>query len=1278
MRWLKRVLLGLLSLLLLLAALIAGVDIALNSEAGRIVAARQINKYAGSMVRISGLGGHFPADIKLARLDIMDGQGAWLTGAGLELRWSPLALLHGNLAVQALTAQSLAVARPPAYPAAARQKKGGGLSWPPLRIRLARLEITTLSLPASLAGADTKLHVAGAADIHNLQTAKLDLDAGTPDRQAEYRLSGALTPETIALALALQEPPGGLLGHLAGAGISQPLSAGITIDGPRDHAPLTGAVTWGPARLSLAGTLGLNFQSPSADVTLTVPDLTPVAALARQRLSGRLTVNLWATSPDAGKTASAALRAQADISQTPSGMKELLTGETRLNAQAKLADGVLAISKLTLDGPQFNAQASGQLSQKTIDLTLNAALPRLAALAPQLTGAIALNSHFYGDPDDLSAEAALTGNATAPDVPSGPFSFTLKAAHLPQTPRGSLTGDGTLAGSQLALAAAFARDAQGNLSLGLTRADWKSLRATAQLSLAAGAALPTGTAHFALASLSDLDLFTGTRLQGAVKGDFSYQTGRNFGLDVTAKNLIALSSLGAINGTLNAEGEPAALGVKLDASIARLMSYPARLSLAGTLNLPAASAHLANLTAQWRGIPARLLGPADIETRPGLTVHHLNLALGKGSVALDGTLSPGLNAQAAVKNFDLTMAKLALPSIDAAGLVNLTADITGTPKAPLGKLTVKASGLRYMSKATAGLPAIALSGTAALKGGSTDLDLTADAGAAGNVTARGTVPFSLAGPMNLALTARLNLQPLNPALAAQGVAATGTVNASAQLRGTPRTPSGQISLAARNLHATTGGAAVLPPAAINARADIAKQSAALNLTVKAGQDIDLTANGTAPLSMTGPLNLALAGRLDLRVLDPILSASGTLIRGIVTTRLQVTGTPRAPIPNGTLRLAQGSVADIPSGLNLTAINASLAAANRLITLQSLSATAGKGSLTGHGTIDAGAASMPVNFVLNAHNATLLSSDLITETLDTALTWRGALKGSSLLGGRIDILKANINIPKSLPPSVANLPIHNASAPPPPARPHPPAPPVNLALDVRAKNQIFIRGDGLFAELGGHIKVGGTLADPQPSGGFKLIRGNFSLAGKALEFTSGQIEFNGGGFIPALDLEATTTTSNNGTATLVVGGTAEKPQITLTSSPPLPSDEILAQLLFGQSSSSLSPFQAASLAAALAQIAGVGGGASPLDSVRNALGLDQLSIGSSSTGMPSVQAGRYVMPGVYVGASQAANGQGTTANVEINLYKGLKLQTSTGTDSSGQDGSSVGLSYQFNY
>jgi translocation and assembly module TamB len=186
----------------------------------------------------------------------------------------------------------------------------------------------------------------------------------------------------------------------------------------------------------------------------------------------------------------------------------------------------------------------------------------------------------------------------------------------------------------------------------------------------------------------------------------------------------------------------------------------------------------------------------------------------------------------------------------------------------------------------------------------------------------------------------------------------------------------------------------------------------------------------------------------------------------------------------------------------------------------------------------------------------------------------------------------------------------------------------------------------------------------------------------LQFTKGVVSFNGAGFMPTLDLEATTYTTNNATATLIIGGTAAKPTITLTSSPPLPSDEILSQLLFGQSTQNLSPFQAASLAAALASLSGIGGSAvsDPLGGVRNALGLDELSLGGgTSGGAPSLQAGRYVAPGVYVGAQQSTAGGGTQATVQVDLYHGLKLQTQTGTSSTGTgNASSVGLTYQFNY
>jgi translocation and assembly module TamB len=58
----------------------------------------------------------------------------------------------------------------------------------------------------------------------------------------------------------------------------------------------------------------------------------------------------------------------------------------------------------------------------------------------------------------------------------------------------------------------------------------------------------------------------------------------------------------------------------------------------------------------------------------------------------------------------------------------------------------------------------------------------------------------------------------------------------------------------------------------------------------------------------------------------------------------------------------------------------------------------------------------------------------------------------------------------------------------------------------------------------------------------------------------------------------------------------------------------------------------------------------------------------------------VAPGVYVGARQSASGQAPQVNVQINLFRGLKLNStlSNGTGANASGGENVGLSYQFDY
>src|SRR6202030_4639722 len=129
----------------------------------------------------------------------------------------------------------------------------------------------------------------------------------------------------------------------------------------------------------------------------------------------------------------------------------------------------------------------------------------------------------------------------------------------------------------------------------------------------------------------------------------------------------------------------------------------------------------------------------------------------------------------------------------------------------------------------------------------------------------------------------------------------------------------------------------------------------------------------------------------------------------------------------------------------------------------------------------------------------------------------------------------------------------------------------------------VQGRGLDAEMGGELKISGTTSAPIVTGGFDLIRGSFSFALTRLNFTSGRVSFNGAGLRnkidPTLDFTAQTTVAD-ATATLKITGFADAPQFELSSSPPLPQDEILARLLFGESASQLSALQVAQIGAAL--------------------------------------------------------------------------------------------------
>ncbi|WP_237392297.1 translocation/assembly module TamB domain-containing protein [Aurantiacibacter rhizosphaerae] len=170
-------------------------------------------------------------------------------------------------------------------------------------------------------------------------------------------------------------------------------------------------------------------------------------------------------------------------------------------------------------------------------------------------------------------------------------------------------------------------------------------------------------------------------------------------------------------------------------------------------------------------------------------------------------------------------------------------------------------------------------------------------------------------------------------------------------------------------------------------------------------------------------------------------------------------------------------------------------------------------------------------------------------------------------------------------------------------------PWSFLIDVRAPGGIEVDGMGLESEWRTeNLLLRGTTDDPRVGGSVSIVprQGSYSFAGTRFEITRGEIDFDRNVPIdPRIDLTAITNV--NGLSVEVdVSGSASQPEITFSSTPALPEEELLARLLFGGSITDLSATDALQLGAAVASLRG-GGGVGPINKLRNAVGLDRLRI-----------------------------------------------------------------------
>ncbi|MES2144311.1 MAG: translocation/assembly module TamB domain-containing protein, partial [Pseudomonadota bacterium] len=423
---------------------------------------------------------------------------------------------------------------------------------------------------------------------------------------------------------------------------------------------------------------------------------------------------------------------------------------------------------------------------------------------------------------------------------------------------------------------------------------------------------------------------------------------------------------------------------------------------------------------------------------------------------------------------------------------------------------------------------------------------------------------------------------------------------------------------------------------------------------KSGGTADLTLSGTAQSALANvfiaPRSISGPARFDLTLKGPLA------LRALA----------------GRISLQAARFSDVELGVGIADLGVTAVLAAGRATVDAGGALRGGGAVAARGTVGL-ASPFAADVAITLTRAMLRNPDLFEAETSGALRIEGPLAGGARITGRVDIATAELRIPSGSLSGVGAIPdirhIDDRAAVRETRRRaglfgaagggggRAGGPIYALDLDLAAPGRLFLRGRGLDAELNGRLRLGGTTANIVPSGQFSLIRGRLDILGKRLTLSEATLQLQGD-FVPFVAIAASNV-SGGITSTVRIDGPALDPVVTFTSAPPLPQEEVLAQLLFGRGLANLSAFQAARLANAVATLAGRGG-EGIIGRLRRNFGLDDFDVTSDASGSTVVRAGKYINENVY---SEVQVGKDGTSEINLNLdiRPGLTVTGRVGQD-----------------
>ncbi|MCO5152422.1 MULTISPECIES: translocation/assembly module TamB domain-containing protein [unclassified Shinella] len=871
-------------------------------------------------------------------------------------------------------------------------------------------------------------------------------------------------------------------------------------------------------------------------------------------------------------------------------------------------DGAVQVSGLQVKSGTLETAGTISLGNGALDAALTGKVLNLGKLLADAAGEAAFELSATGPVAGLDVSAKVTSSgATLSGRTLSDLVVTLTGKAVADSPSGELTATGALDGQPINVRSSITSEG-GRIAVPVLEAEIGPNTLKGSLALADNF-MPDGTIRFDFPDLGLLAAMAGQKAAGDLSGQVEIATGN-----------------GRTSATIQASGSAIR---RDDLSITK----------------PAVDLTIADLAT------AAITG----------TVRAERVASGENRLE---ALKLGFSREGQATNFDLT------------------GRLDGAPLLTKGKVIQRDGGLDVALQAFEAAPRrialkLAKPTTIGVTNGVASLDgLTIQAG-------RGSI--AVTGRAGEALDLSVRLSALPAALVnnfADGLGAEGTIGGMVTVKGRAAAPVVNYALDWGGAVTSQTRGAGIGALTITAKGEFANNQVRLDTVLSGGGGLSFRGGGTVGIGGATPLGLKFNGTVPFGLLQGQLSAQGFVLTGNANVDLSIGGTAAAPSITGSITAGGARLVDVRRNLAVENLTVRVTMDGRQAVIETVSgklASGGQLSASGRVGIDP-ASGFPVDVAVKLGDITYVDGTLVTANVAGDLTLKGPVAGLSL-GGKVRINKANITIPQKLPASLSEIDIKHRNAPADVKRmtadvqrdqgSSGASRGIALDLTIEAPGQLFVRGRGINAELGGSLKITGTSASPVVSGGFELERGRMEILTRRLDFTSAHIGF-AGGLVPTVNLVAGSTAGST-EITVTVAGLANNPTVTFASSPSLPQDEILAQLIFNRSMSNLSAVQIAQLASAASQLAG-GSSTGLLDSLRSKLGVDDLDITTDAEGRAAVSAGKYLNERTYIELKQDPETNGAKAVINLDVGRGLKLRGEAGSGGS----AGAGIFYEKEY